>query len=498
MQLNNNDDIKRPLMEHTNRVLDFISKKIPPDEHALSLGNFTKLFTLLHDFYLMLVGFYDPERKEIPGEHPFIILNHLNQTSSDKESLKRIVNTAWWQRMIDIVSALKQETAVNRGDSGTRGIPLSRDDYISDIQTNMCQIIETMCYKVLPSFANGGDKEQTEYLKNLPAFANSDEIDPIQNKPYEMLISTALENLSIKIRNSVPNIMLDAEEEASKNILYKHFARYFKAFQLFHQNSSIKLYFEFYRALKQPKGTIVFISDFARTHEQWDNYYREFIKEYDIIVFDNPGVGLTNHDTYIYSLNMIVTELCKVLRCLDIHKPHIVSRGMGGYIAMELYKQLQCQAISKLVLVNVPFRSFSQSKVQACRQSITNNRVQKDQQGLLTQLSYFTQYAANFDRGSFDTINYLNSPSTLMLQHENDECLVPSTWLSDQKIQKRALTYDQHDAEFDSQIIEAIHELLLTERRLSDLYETLRPLTHSSKHPLTVSPLHNNTSETSF
>ena len=68
----------------------------------------------------------------------------------------------------------------------------------------------------------------------------------------------------------------------------------------------------------------------------WFKQIPNFSREYQVIVFDNRGVGNTDKPDIEYTIEMMADDAAGLLRALDIESAHVLGVSMGGFIAQEM------------------------------------------------------------------------------------------------------------------------------------------------------------------
>ncbi|MCK4963645.1 MAG: alpha/beta fold hydrolase, partial [Dehalococcoidia bacterium] len=81
----------------------------------------------------------------------------------------------------------------------------------------------------------------------------------------------------------------------------------------------------------------------------WIFQIPEFSKKYQVIAFDNRGVGRTDAPDVPYSTAMMADDTTGLLDALGIEKAHVLGLSMGGFIAQELAVKYP-QRVKSLVL----------------------------------------------------------------------------------------------------------------------------------------------------
>jgi pimeloyl-ACP methyl ester carboxylesterase len=81
----------------------------------------------------------------------------------------------------------------------------------------------------------------------------------------------------------------------------------------------------------------------------------EFSKKYQVIAFDNRGIGRTDAPDMPYSTKMMADDTVGLMNALSIEKAHILGISMGGMIAQELALKYP-QRVKSLILAAIAAR----------------------------------------------------------------------------------------------------------------------------------------------
>jgi len=95
---------------------------------------------------------------------------------------------------------------------------------------------------------------------------------------------------------------------------------------------------------------VVLIAGLGSDSSSWLPIIIPLSKKYRVIVFDNIGVGRSDHDNKGISVALMADCTRKLITKLNLNKPSIIGHSMGGMIAIDLavnYPKL----LNKLVLV---------------------------------------------------------------------------------------------------------------------------------------------------
>jgi len=81
---------------------------------------------------------------------------------------------------------------------------------------------------------------------------------------------------------------------------------------------------------------LVLIQGLAGTHQAWFFQTRAFKKYYQVITFDNRGVGKTDKPSRPYTVKMMADDTVGLMDYLRVDKAHILGVSLGGMIAQEI------------------------------------------------------------------------------------------------------------------------------------------------------------------
>ena len=89
----------------------------------------------------------------------------------------------------------------------------------------------------------------------------------------------------------------------------------------------------FYYELHGSGQPLVLISGYTCDHQVWLSVIEELSKHFQVLLFDNRGVGQTTDDNKSLSAELMAQDVISLIEQLDLKKPHIVGQSMGGTIA---------------------------------------------------------------------------------------------------------------------------------------------------------------------
>jgi pimeloyl-ACP methyl ester carboxylesterase len=95
---------------------------------------------------------------------------------------------------------------------------------------------------------------------------------------------------------------------------------------------------------------LLMIQGYSGGHNAWFFQTRAFKKHYQVIVFDNRGIGKTQRSPAPYTVKTLADDAVGLLNHLGIDKAHILGMSLGGMVAQELAINYP-EKVEKLVLV---------------------------------------------------------------------------------------------------------------------------------------------------
>lgn len=94
---------------------------------------------------------------------------------------------------------------------------------------------------------------------------------------------------------------------------------------------------------------LVLIQGLGGPHSAWVFQTRAFRKYYQVIIFDNRGVGKTGKSSGLYTITTMAEDAIGLLDHLGVGKAHVLGVSMGGMIAQEIASS-HPERVQKLVL----------------------------------------------------------------------------------------------------------------------------------------------------
>jgi 3-oxoadipate enol-lactonase len=96
---------------------------------------------------------------------------------------------------------------------------------------------------------------------------------------------------------------------------------------------------------------LVMIQGFSADQSLWKPQIPAFKKRYQVIIFDNRGVGKSDKPKGPYSPKMMAEDTVKLMDYLNIKQAHILGHSMGGLIAQEIAINYP-ERVMKLILAS--------------------------------------------------------------------------------------------------------------------------------------------------
>lgn len=102
----------------------------------------------------------------------------------------------------------------------------------------------------------------------------------------------------------------------------------------------------------QGKGTpLVLIAGYSCDHTFWDPLYDTLTQHYQVLRFDNRGIGQSQDEGMPFHLDTLADDTLQIIKALGLTRPIILGQSMGGAIAQCLAKKYPTE-VSKLILLN--------------------------------------------------------------------------------------------------------------------------------------------------
>jgi 3-oxoadipate enol-lactonase len=102
---------------------------------------------------------------------------------------------------------------------------------------------------------------------------------------------------------------------------------------------------------------VVLISGIRSDHSRWLPVLKKLVAHFQVLIFDNRGVGQTIDLGETLSIESMADETVRLITQLKIKQPHILGYSFGGAIAQQIAKD-NADKISSIALCNT-FAKFS-------------------------------------------------------------------------------------------------------------------------------------------
>src|ERR1700719_4418655 len=102
---------------------------------------------------------------------------------------------------------------------------------------------------------------------------------------------------------------------------------------------------------------VVLIAGLNSDHTLYRGIIPRLAENYQVVAFDNRGVGQTDKPDIPYSIEMMAEDTAGLLNALGIEQAHLLGTSMGGRIAAALALQ-HPQQVKSLILVSTIVKSL--------------------------------------------------------------------------------------------------------------------------------------------
>ncbi len=99
---------------------------------------------------------------------------------------------------------------------------------------------------------------------------------------------------------------------------------------------------------------LVFIEGLAQQISMWKYQIEGLKNDLKLVVFDLRGSGKSDKPQTGYSIDIFASDTIKLIRALNLRKPHILGISLGGFIAQRVALNYSDE-IGKVILVNTAF-----------------------------------------------------------------------------------------------------------------------------------------------
>jgi 3-oxoadipate enol-lactonase len=120
--------------------------------------------------------------------------------------------------------------------------------------------------------------------------------------------------------------------------------------------NDIKMYYE----IHGEGEPVVLIAGLNCDHTLFRGIIPQLAESYQVVAFDNRGMGQTDKPDIPYSIEMMADDTAGLLSALGIEQAHMLGTSMGGRIAVALALQ-HPQQVKSLILVSTVMKSLKGS-----------------------------------------------------------------------------------------------------------------------------------------
>lgn len=108
---------------------------------------------------------------------------------------------------------------------------------------------------------------------------------------------------------------------------------------------------QYYYELHGQGDPIVLIAGYSCDHSFWDLIFDELIENFQVLAFDNRGVGQTRDKQTALTLEEMADETHLLIQKIGLSRPTIIGQSMGGIIAQLIAKKYP-DTLENLILLN--------------------------------------------------------------------------------------------------------------------------------------------------
>lgn len=113
------------------------------------------------------------------------------------------------------------------------------------------------------------------------------------------------------------------------------------------------------------KPTLVFVSGFTADHTVWASVVDRYLADYQILIFDNRGIGGTDAPEDEYTTDMMADDTIGLLDALQIDKAYFVGHSFGGAIVQTIAYKYPSRVHSIVLVCSTPTKIGARAKLYA-------------------------------------------------------------------------------------------------------------------------------------
>jgi 3-oxoadipate enol-lactonase len=115
---------------------------------------------------------------------------------------------------------------------------------------------------------------------------------------------------------------------------------------------------QYYYQIEGQGAPLVLIAGYTCDHQIWEAMVPDLAQHYQVLTFDNRGIGQTQDSSNPFTIDLMAKELLMLCEQLQITQAYVIGQSMGGAIAQTI-GFIAPHFCRKLVLINTVNR-FSQ------------------------------------------------------------------------------------------------------------------------------------------
>lgn len=108
---------------------------------------------------------------------------------------------------------------------------------------------------------------------------------------------------------------------------------------------------EMYYEVHGSGAPLLLVAGYTCDHTFWDSMVPELAEHFQVVTFDNRGVGRTKDSGKPFSVETMAADTAQLVRYLQLPRPAVVGQSMGGAIAQMLLAKYP-NSIGKCAILN--------------------------------------------------------------------------------------------------------------------------------------------------
>ncbi|MCP4354197.1 MAG: alpha/beta hydrolase [Proteobacteria bacterium] len=125
----------------------------------------------------------------------------------------------------------------------------------------------------------------------------------------------------------------------------------------------MKIYYEHHKSIKENASTLVCVAGSAEGIYRFEPYLEMLTQNFNVVVFDNPGVGKTELNPAVFTAEDLAVEYQNILDELNIQNYNLLGHSFGGFISQSMALNAP-EKVKKLILISIGIGSFvNQEKI---------------------------------------------------------------------------------------------------------------------------------------